>query len=160
MPVHNHFFRSDDNQEINARALTVAGPFFTIEIQVPPDISDALKAAGEPVPEPETGIAIIDTGASLTCVHQEALERLKLNPFDIVKTGTANGIVDQQVYPASIVFPTRRWRINLQGVAGVDLTGQNILDPPQPVIALIGRNVLENWVFAYNGPGGFWTVSF
>jgi hypothetical protein len=74
--------------------------------------------------------------------------------------GTAGGQVRQHIYPARIVFPTRGWTIDFQGVVGVDLNGQVVqTNPPQPLIALIGRNILERAVFIYNGPGGFWTLA-
>lgn len=106
-------------------------------------------------------MAIIDTGASLTCVHEPILQQLQLNPISVAQFGTAHGQVQQSIYPARIVFPV--WgglTIDFQGVAGVDLTGQAIqTTPPQQVICLIGRNLLERFVFIYNGPGGFWTIA-
>ena len=59
------------------------------------------------------------------------------------------------------MFPTKGWTLDLATVVGVSLAGHTIpLTPPRPMVALIGRNILEEWVFTYNGPGGFWTVSF
>ncbi len=43
---------------------------------------------------------------------------------------------------------------------GVNLDGQMIPSvPPQPIIALLGRNLLEKGILIYNGVGGFWTLT-
>jgi hypothetical protein len=106
-------------------------------------------------------MALIDTGASMTCVHEPILRQIQLNPIGVALFGTAKGQVQQSIYPARIVFPV--WggmTIDFQGVAGVDLSGQSIqTTPPEPVICLVGRNILERFVFVYNGPGGFWTIA-
>lgn len=105
-------------------------------------------------------MGLIDTGATYTCVHEDALRQLGLKPFDIVDSGTADGPKQQNVYAARIVFPTKGWTFDLGKCVGVNTSGQVIpIDPPQPIIALLGRNLLQRGVFIYNGIGGFWTIS-
>ena len=59
------------------------------------------------------------------------------------------------------MFPTKGWTLDLNKAVGVNLKGLIIpKTPPEPIIALLGRNLLQHWVFTYNGVGGFWTVSF
>ncbi len=159
MPVHNHFLR-DHNKEPNPSLLTAVGAFFPIEIHVPPPIAQVLTDKGESIPEPASGLALIDTGATMTCVHEAMLTKLGLSPIGLITSGTAGGPVQQSLYPARLVFPTTGWAVDLAAVAGVNLSGQQIAsDPPQPIIALVGRNILEHWVFVWNGPGGHWTVA-
>ncbi len=45
---------------------------------------------------------------------------------------------------------------------GVNLTGQfvRLSTGVHPIIALIGRDVLADWVFTYNGVAGEVTISF
>ena len=137
------------------------GAFFPIEVHVPPKIAEALTKTGKPVPKGIAGLGLIDTGATLTCISEDVLKTLGLNPFDIVNSGTADGPKKQSVYPARIVFPTKGWTLDLQKAVGVNLAGQIIpKTPPEPIIALLGRNLLQHWIFTYNGVGGFWTVSF
>jgi len=161
VPIHNQFIRDQDKELLSA-GLTGIGPVFPIEVHVPPLIAEALDKAGEPIPSPVSGMALIDTGASITCVNEPVLkDSLKLNPIGVVNAGTANGPVQQNVYPGRLVFPTEGWTLDVDGVMGVNLTGQTInLEPPQDLIALLGRNLLERWIFTYNGPGAMWTVSF
>jgi len=140
--------------------LTNVGAFFPIEVHVPPQIAEAMTAAGQSVPNCVAGLALIDTGATLTCVHEPILHSLNLNPVGVVNSGTANGPKRQNVYPARIVFPTKGWTLDLGQAVGVDLTGQVVLkEPPEPIIVLLGRNALQSWVFIYNGPAGYWTVA-
>ena len=143
-------------------ALTQAGPAFQIEVHVPLQIAEALGKEGKAVPSPVSGAALIDTGASITCIDEAILkDSLNLSPIGTATAGTADGPVQRNVYPGRLVFPTKSWTLDLDGAMGVDLTGQMIrTNPPQKVIALIGRNLLEKWIFTYNRPGAFWTVSF
>jgi len=157
--MHNQFIYDKDGK-LNPQALVQIGAFFPIEVHVPPKIASTLSAAGQAVPKCVTGLGLIDTGATLTCISEDVLIGLGLNPIDIVKSGTADGHKEQNVYPARIVFPTKGWTLDLQKAVGVNLKGQIINKiPPEPIIALLGRNLLQRWVFIYNGPGSFWTVA-
>jgi len=160
MPIHNQF-NFDQKGKQSPGALTNMGAFFPIEVHVPPKIAEALTKVGKPVPKGVAGLGLIDTGATLTCISEDVLKTLGLNPFDVVNSGTADGQKKQNVYPARIVFPTKGWTLDLQKAVGVNLAGQIIpKTPPEPIIALLGRNLLQHWIFTYNGAGGFWTVSF
>jgi len=159
MPVHNRFFK-DPTGNPNPTALTVIGAFFNIEVHLPSAIAQILTNQGRPLPPPALGAAIVDTGATMTCVHEPILQGLGLNPIGVVQAATATGLTQQNVYPARLVFPAEGIDITFQGVAGVNLAGQMLpLTPPQQVIALIGRNLLERWLLIWNGPGGIWTVT-
>lgn len=159
MPHYNTYVR-DPGGNLNPSGLRVLGAIFAIEIHVPPQIADALAKENKPIPAPQSGLALIDTGATMTCVHEDILVALGLSPVGVVKAGTAAGPVQQNVYPVRIVFPAQNWTLDVQAAA-VDLSGQTIpLNPPQPMIVLLGRNLLEKWILVWNGPGGHWTVSF
>lgn len=159
MPIHNQFIR-DASKEPNPVGLRVLGAYFHIEVHVPPQIAEAMVQAGQSVPSPVPGVALIDTGATVTCVEETILQRLGLHPFDVVSGSTANGPVQQRVYPGRIVFPTKGWTMDLGGVVGVNLSGQFVQErPPQPIIALLGRTFLERGTFIYGGIGGFWSFA-
>lgn len=159
MPVHTQFIR-DKNGKLSAGILAQVGAFFPIEVHVPPQIAAVMVKAGQPLPKTISGIGLIDTGATLTCIQEDILVSLGLNPIGQVDSGTANGLKPCNIYPARIVFPTKGWTLDLGQAMGVNLTGQIIpTDPPQPIIALLGRNLLERSVLIYNGITGFWTIT-
>lgn len=161
MPTHNRFFRDAAGQlGLSPGLLATVGAVLPIEIHVPPIIAQTLTDRGDPVPAPIAGMALIDTGATFTCVHEPVLQQLGLNPIGVTTSGTAAGPVQQSQYPARLVSPDQAWTFDVASVIGVDLSGQQVpLDPPQDLIALIGRNLLQYCVLVWNGPGGFWTLS-
>jgi hypothetical protein len=118
--------------------------------------------AGGTLPTPEAGFALIDTGASGTCVHEPILQKLGLNPIGTVMSGTAAGQVPHNLYPARIEFPGEAIDRDFNSVAGVNLSGQTISLSTgiHPIIALIGRDVMADWILTYNGVGGFISISF
>jgi hypothetical protein len=159
MPIYNRLVR-DQGGNLSPRGLVNLGAFFPIEIHIPQQIVQILTNTGQPIPKCITGMGLIDTGATSTCVHEAILQGLGLQPVGIVNCGTAGGPNQRNVYPARILFPEQGWTLDLNRAVGVDLTGQVINKiPPEPIIALLGRDLLKHWLFAYNGPGGFWTVS-
>lgn len=159
VPVHTQFIR-DSSGNLSSAALAGVGAFFPIEVQVPPKIADAIVKSGGTVPSGISGIGLIDTGATLTCIQEDVLIKLGLHPIGQETTGTANGPKPCNIYSARIVFPTKGWTLDLGRAMGVDLTGQIIpITPPQRIIALLGRNLLERSVFIYNGITGYWTIT-
>ncbi len=159
MPVHNRYFLKDNGQP-SPEGLRRHGPFFEVAVQVPRATADVLAKQGQPLPTPQTGRGVVDTGASLTCVHEPVLQALGIHPIGQVTTGTAGGPSIRNVYPAQLELQDAGIRIELTRVAGVDLTGQGVgPGTGQPLIALLGRNLLERMLLVYNGPGGYWTLA-
>jgi hypothetical protein len=162
LPAYNRFLLNAATNQPDAAVLAAVGAVLSVEVHVPPIIAQVLMNRGNPVPTPVTGFAIIDTGATLTCVHEPVLQQLGLNPTGVVHSGTASGPVQLSQYPARLVSPDQGWTFDVIAT-GVDLTGQQVpINPPQPpspLIALIGRDLLRNCVLIWNGPGGFWTLS-
>jgi Aspartyl protease len=170
MPVFNQFLYAGAQAAPlpSPDALVMAGAFLSVDVSVPPVIATALTTAGQPVPPSQTGLALIDTGATMTCVHEPLLTSLGLHPVGTVRSGTAAGQTQQAVYMARLVFPLIGWTVDLQ-LVGVDLSGQTIAvappgaqsqPPAQPVVALLGRNLLRFCNLIWNGSGGFWTISY
>lgn len=160
MPVYNSFVRDAAGNE-GPGGLAALGAVFAIEIQLHPAMAQALAQQNQPIPAGIPGLALIDTGASGTCVHEPILQQLSINPVGVVQGLTAAGAVKQNLYPARLVFPATGWMLDVPNTVGVNLAGQvaNIV-PPQPIVALLGRDLLSAWTMTWNGPGGFWTVAF
>lgn len=161
MPSRNRFFYDQDGTT-SPLLLQQAGPILNVLIHAPAALARTLAAGGDVIPAPQAGLALIDTGASYTCVHEPTLRTLGLNPIGTVLSGTAAGSVQHSRYPARLEFPGEGIDQEFSAVTGVDLNGQEVLlsTGPAPIIALIGRDLMSGWVFTYNGVGGFITISF
>jgi hypothetical protein len=123
-----------------------------VELNVPQAVAQNLQASGLPVPPFQQAVALIDSGASATCVHAGLVQALQLIAVGArhVRTPTTG--------PNPITVPTYR----------LDLTvlhprGKHLVVPVLEVIeaqfinmghlVLIGTDVLAGCVFSYNGPG-------
>lgn len=157
MPIFNRHYVGADQRHSPA-ALESAGPILDVEVNIPQPLMDLLSSQNKPVPTPSPGWALIDTGASRTCVDGTLLSRLGINPIGIVSVGTAGGTVQCQLFPARLDFPAIGMRIDFGSVVSVDLQGQTINE--KPVIALIGRDVLSRGLLIYAGRGGFFSLAF
>lgn len=160
MPIYNRGYR-DANGHDNPAGLHMLGPVDQVEIHVPDAIAKVLSDSNLPIPPPQVGLALIDTGATFTAVHEPALQALGLNPVGVVQTGTANGPIQQSQYPAKMSLPGMGFAVGLNQVTGCNLSNQTIPmeTGPAQLIALIGRDILKNCVLTYNGPAGFWSLA-
>lgn len=122
----------------------------------------ALVAAKQPVPNVAQVLALVDTGASGTCVDPSVLQSLALTPtgsamVNTPSTGAQPVSADQ--YDVSIFVP------------GSDATQAPLVVPNLPVICaelllaqgfhvLIGRDILSRCLLSYNGTAGQFTLAY
>ena len=107
-----------------------------------------LQSHNLPIPPPQSGLALVDTGATLCSIDEAAVRALGIPPFGVTSTHTAGGTVQQNTYPASLSFPgTTLPNIEFADFVGAPLAAGGI-------IALIGRSLLQHFVLVYNGPSG------
>jgi len=162
MPTLNNFsFQQIPGQSIqpSPQGLASIGPLIQIQIEVPSVLAASLQAANLPIPNPVDGVALIDTGATITSIHADILIGLGINPVGVANVGTAGGPRQQSTYPAKFSFPgTPLPGFELAQVIGCDLTGQ-MVGNQRPLIGLIGRDVLANAVLVYNGSAGMFSLS-
>lgn len=162
---HNGFYTANppSTVTVDPSGLVAFGAVTNVEVQVPLPLPQTAGQPVPPLPPPQTGMALIDTGATYTCVHEPLLTALALTPINVIQSGTANGLVQQNVYAARVNLPTIGWDVGLIQVIGVNLTGQMTPAshgmPPYPVVALIGRDLLAQCSFHWEGTAGFWSIS-
>ncbi len=159
MPVYNsQFFENfpDGRHKISPLVLATIGPVLAVSVSIPQALAELYTKQQVPLPSPITGMALIDTGATRSCVHGPIMSELKVNPIGVVTSHTAAGPVLHSLYPAHFTFPVAKIEIDFASVVGADLSGQMIDN--QQLIALIGRDVLSMGIFVYNGSTG--TFSF
>ncbi len=127
------------------------GPLLPIEISIPQALVDYLTQQNMPLPTPATGMALIDTGASISVVDISVLSNLQISPVDITTMLTASGDrVQQNLFPARFVISNIT--LDFSAVCGANLQ-------PQKIIALIGRDVLRHFLLFYHGNAGNVTIS-
>jgi hypothetical protein len=64
-------------------ALQQRGPVVQVSLTVEENIAKAVVQQGKQLPAPITGFALIDTGASVTCIDDESAQRLGLPVIDV-----------------------------------------------------------------------------
>lgn len=158
MPVHNRFYIDRSTNRPNPNHLVHAGPILQVEVAIPSALAQHLTEHNLPIPPSVSGFALIDTGATRSCIDVQAISTLEVSSIGITTTMTAAGPAQQNLYPARFRFPGEGLEIEFSSVVGVDLRGQSVGD--QPLIALIGRDVLSRCILIYNGLGGFFTLGF
>ena len=119
--------------------------------------ADALRGAGEPVPEPIHVAAMLDTGAAATCITEALARRLGLEPggeMTVHGLGAGPGVGASyrvRVYFSGASAPELVSSLAVIGVEDLDTFG---------VDALVGRDLLSRCLLLYNGPHGVCTFAF
>lgn len=157
MPVHNRFFIQPDGK-FNSNILVSTGPLLSVEVSIPKELADLFTKEKKAIPQPKTGFALIDTGATRSGVDRSVITQLGVQPVGVARTLTASGEAKQNLFPSHFRFPGENIDIDFSSVLGVNLSGQNING--QPIIALLGRDILSKFIFIYNGPGGFFSIAY
>lgn len=96
--------------------------------------------------------ALIDTGAALTVLTPEAVQKVGLPLVDYVLLARAGGTDSVPAHVASIHFP----RYKMATIEVIQVLCCSL--PEQPVQCLLGRDILSRWIFTYNGRTGEWGI--
>jgi len=156
MPIHNRHY-VDAQQRHSPQALATVGPLLEVEINIPQALINVLSSQNQPIPPPNSGLALIDTGASRTCVELTVLSGLGINPIGVANVGTAGGTTQCQLFPAKLSFPSLHLTVDFGSVLSVNLQGQTANGGP--IVVLIGRDILSKGLFFHAGTGGFFTMA-
>lgn len=159
MPIlHLQFtaeIKAPDGRKVQVPPITALhqrGPVIQVSVTIEQNAGKALLAQGRALPTPKAGLALIDTGASNTCIDDQAAVELRLPIIDIAHMQSASHAKHQcNVYPVTIDIPGVV-NLNSPRTMGAALAGQGLL-------ALIGRDVLSRCTLFYNGPMGQITLS-
>jgi hypothetical protein len=135
------------------------GPMVYAFVGVSAPRAAALQAANQPIPSVIHIQGLLDTGASHTAVDPSVLQQLGLTPTGTVlvntpTTGATPQTIDQ--YDVALVIPIQDKPPLISQTLPV--TACELL-AGQGFHALIGRDILSQCVFVYNG-SGFFTLSY
>jgi hypothetical protein len=141
--------------------ITAEGAMVTAVVAVSAARVVALRNANLPVPNPVPVRALVDTGASCTCIDPSVLSALQLSPtgtanIQTPSTGQTPVVVPQ--YDVSLVIPGARGETPL--ILGTVPVIATELLTAQRFHALIGRDILSRCILHYNGSIGMFTVAF
>ncbi len=135
------------------QALQIRGPLVQVTIGIEHTIAQQLLQTGQTLPPPVAGLAMIDTGASVTCVDEGVAQQLGLPAIDVVQMVSASHASTQQnVYPIRLEVVGVPIVINVARAIGAQLAAQGIQ-------VLIGRDIMANLTLFYNGPAVQITVA-
>lgn len=118
----------------------------TLPILIGCDDSDAaaMTADGDDVPEPVAVTALIDTGATESCVSVGVAARLGCTRLRSFPVRTPSGLIDVPAYSVSMRVPA---------VGGIALDRVIVTSMPAGHLdAIIGMDVLRRFVLTVNGP--------
>jgi len=129
------------------------GPVLQVAITIAEQIATELIKQGKTIQPPVAGLGLIDTGASVTCVDEDAATQLQLPVIDVVNMSSASHASHQaNVYPIRVGIAGLPMAINAPRAIGAALKAQGL-------IALIGRDILGHCTLFYNGMAGSITLS-
>ena len=131
--------------------LTRNGPTLKIRIEPTLGIQELLRAEGQEIPSADL-LGMIDTGASGTLVKSTVFGSLGIEPYAIVRLRTASTTQPllRGKYRVRVVL-TKAIAFEIDVVEG-PLIGQNVQ-------CLIGRDILEQLIFIYNGPQNKFSIT-
>jgi predicted aspartyl protease len=131
------------------------GPLIPAEISVPEELISVYQSSGIQVPTPESGHLLIDTGASVTLVQPELIDRLGLKPIDETKLHGVGGACDAFVYYVLMKLKGKEGSLefNIRVVAhDIDNELFRKIKDTYPVIGLLGRDFLLSMKFVCDFP--------
>jgi predicted aspartyl protease len=157
MPLFEHQYGGEgflaDGRTVRflpVKALRDLGPVLHVEISVTHERAAKLASKGREIPKPAAGLALIDTGCSITAVDESICQSLGVEPTSVVRMSHAGGTEERPCYPIRIQFlgtPLPPYAI--PRASSVRLSAGK-----QPYILLLGRDFLSHMKMVYNGPAG------
>ena len=140
---------------------TPGGPIIDGWIGVSESHRVALIQAAKPVPKPVAIRGLIDTGASHTCVDPIVVSQLGLTRIgqclvDTPSTGKASATCDQYDISLVILHPQQKTAY-VKPAMPVICTE---LFAKQQIHALVGRDVLKECLFTYDGAMGIFILAY
>lgn len=120
----------------------------------------ALTALGQLIPTAQNIRALIDTGASFTCVDPMVFQALGLQPTGstpMLTPSTGQTPVNADTYDVGIVIPNAP---NPALVITNMPVGASELFQAQGFHALVGRDILQRCVLTYNGSIALFTLAY
>ena len=134
------------------------GPLVDVAVGVSRPREAALRAIGQAIPAPIQIRALLDTGASCTCMDPIILRNLGLTPTGVGAVYTpSTGLQPHQANQYDVSLTLLHPALNFSFFSIPVLESQLAI---QGIQALIGRDLLRSCLFVYDGQAGIFTLAF
>jgi hypothetical protein len=129
-------------------ALAKDGSTLEVEVHVTDRHAKILEDNDKNIPSPQSGKGLIDTGASISAIDVDMLQKLDISPIGATKVSTPSGQATQELYAVKFSFPGK----GLPDMTSLNVLGSNL--KKQDICALIGRDILRHCLLVYDGTSG------
>lgn len=127
------------------------GPIINANITISTSLEQTLSINKKSVKTQEV-IAMIDTGASATVIQEDFIKKLKVHPVGARYINTPSSInVLCYEYQVKFIFPSN---------VSIDVVAISAPLKNQQIHCLIGRDILSQSIFIYQGHNNSFTLSF
>ena len=134
-------------------ALANLGPVVPMTLTLPNHVQRAYIKRGKQPPAPVKGLAMIDTGATMTCFDTASAQRAGLPTVGVARMMSASHAGHHvPMFTGKIICP----RMTIDMVLGM---GASLSSFGNGLIALLGRDILKSAILIYNGPGGHFSLA-
>ncbi len=157
MPVFEFVY--DSQPPDSTGALLADGPLIPVEVSMPAALQEWFARKFIPIPAPISGFALVDTGASISAIHDGILADLSIDPIDSIPLATPSGSSRTFIYPTQVSFPA----LAVQGYAMSRVAGCQLdwtTEDGKRVIMLLGRDLLAQFLMVYNGKTNSVTLAY
>ena len=136
------------------------GPLLNAVVEVSGARSELLRSLGQNVPRRVVVRALVDTGASVTCIDPQVMKRLGITPRGKTpcltpSTGAEHALMDEYDVCLSVYRNINEVPCRMENLAVVE----SVLNP-QGFDVLLGRDFLSRCILHYNGMTGRYTLAF
>lgn len=135
-----------------------AGPTVKALVGVSEARAAALGDRGRVIPDLVPFVALIDTGASCTCLDPGVLAPLQLMPTgtaSITTPSTGTKPHETYQYDVSIYIPSSGGHLSFKTIPVIESQLKS-----QGIDGLLGRDILDRCLFSYNGSMKLFTLAF
>ena len=155
MPVFHSRYQATGEPPVvfHPELLQGNGPIVQVQLEAPPALVKSLLSGGGTAPTPVIGPALIDTGASVSCVDASVPPKLGVNPIGTTHLHGATGGGASSMFPMRVVvLNMANWTLDFQYMVQASLS-------PLGYVALLGRDVLRAGSLHYLGHVGEFQIS-
>jgi hypothetical protein len=150
----------DGNSNPFPQGLKVSGPSLPVLIQVPHQVAELMRQNGEEVRPPIQGMAMVDTGASATCVDRVSVESLGIQRAGVAQVASTTTVELAPLFHVGFSFPNINFpNMEFPAALGQNLANQRIPPFNLPLLVLLGRDFLSTCLLVYNGSNATWQIS-